>query len=86
VLSTGRARGLLVGVDDLAAARVALTDAGIAATVDGGRIRVDLPADAASSVTRALADRGIYLHELRVDQADLETVFLDLTRDPGPGL
>ena len=83
VLSSGRDRGLLVGVADPQAARRALAEAGIAATVDdGARLRVELPPDAASSVTRALADRGIYLHELRVDEADLETVFLELTRDP----
>ena len=82
VLSVGGARGLLVGVDVPEAARAALADAGIAASIDGGRLRVELPPDAAASVTRALADRGIYLHELRADEADLETVFLELTRDP----
>jgi ABC-2 type transport system ATP-binding protein len=81
VLAASRARGLLVGVDDPEAARLALADAGIGATVDGARLRVDLGPDAASSVTRALADRGIYLHELRPDEADLETVFLELTRE-----
>jgi ABC-2 type transport system ATP-binding protein len=86
VLATGGARGLLVGVDDPESARRALADAGLAATVDGDRrLRVDLPADAASSVTRALADRGIFLHELRADEVDLETVFLELTRDPQDG-
>ncbi|HSL11242.1 MAG TPA: ABC transporter ATP-binding protein [Actinomycetota bacterium] len=83
VLSTSGSRGLLVGVDDPAAAQRALADAGIAATVDTMRLRVNLPPDAASSVTRALAERGIYLSELRVDEADLETVFLELTRDAG---
>jgi ABC-2 type transport system ATP-binding protein len=81
VLATGHARGLLVGVDDPAAARTALADAGMDATVDGGRLRVDLPPEAAASITRALAERGIYLSELRPDEADLETVFLELTRD-----
>jgi ABC-2 type transport system ATP-binding protein len=85
VLATGRARGLLVGVDDPGVARTALADAGIGATVDGGRLRVDLPPDAASSITRALAERGIYLSELRPDEADLETVFLELTRDHQAG-
>jgi ABC-2 type transport system ATP-binding protein len=35
-------------------------------------------------VTKALADGGIYLSELRPDTVDLETVFLELTGD-GPG-
>jgi hypothetical protein len=30
---------------------------------------------------RTLADRGLYLTELRADEADLETVFLELTGD-----
>ena len=30
---------------------------------------------------RTLADRGLYLSELRPDEADLETVFLELTTD-----
>jgi ABC-2 type transport system ATP-binding protein len=85
VLATGRARGLLVSVDDPDAARTALADAGIGATVDGGRLRVDLPPEAAASITRALAERGIYLSELRPDEADLETVFLELTRDHEAG-
>jgi len=83
VLSASKARGLVVGVDDPVAARRALADAGIASTVDTRHLRVDLPPDAASSVTRALAERGIYLSELRVDEADLETVFLELTRGAG---
>jgi uncharacterized protein YcgL (UPF0745 family) len=40
------------------------------------------PADAAQ-VTRALADQGLYLTELRPDEADLETVFLELTNEAG---
>jgi hypothetical protein len=32
-------------------------------------------------VTRALADQGLYLTELRPDEADLETVFLELTAE-----
>jgi hypothetical protein len=32
-------------------------------------------------VTRTLADRGLYLTELRPDEVDLETVFLELTRE-----
>ena len=41
------------------------------------------PGTEASNVTRALAGRGIYLSELRADELDLETVFLELTKDEG---
>jgi ABC-2 type transport system ATP-binding protein len=82
VLTSGRAAGLVVRLGDLAAGMSALADAGIAATADDGTIRVDLPPEDAARVTQTLADRGLYLTELRPDEADLETVFLELTSDP----
>jgi ABC-2 type transport system ATP-binding protein len=36
-------------------------------------------------VTQLLAERGLYVSELRPDQVDLETVFLELTKDEGLG-
>jgi ABC-2 type transport system ATP-binding protein len=85
VLSAGRARGLLVKLADPAAGAVALNQAGIRSEVAGDVVRVDLPPDQGDRVTRALADRGLYLSELRPDEVDLETVFLELTRDEGLG-
>ena len=38
-----------------------------------------LPPEEAATVTKALAAEGLYLTELRADEADLETVFLELT-------
>jgi ABC-type multidrug transport system ATPase subunit len=83
VLTAGRATGLVVRLDDLAGGLRALGDAGIPATSDDGVIRIDLPPADAARVTRTLADRGLYLTELRADEADLETVFLELTSGPG---
>ncbi len=85
VLSAGRARGLLVKIADPAAGARALAEAGIRAELDGDVLRVDLPPDQGERVTRALSERGLYLSELRPDEVDLETVFLDLTRDEGLG-
>ncbi len=82
VLTSGRAAGLVVRLEDVTAGVRALADAGIPATSDDGVIRVGLPPEDGARVTRALADRGLYLTELRPDEADLETVFLELTRDP----
>jgi ABC-2 type transport system ATP-binding protein len=82
VLTSGRASGMVLRLEDMAAGVRALADAGIAATADDGVIRVDLPPADAARVTRTLADRGLYLTELRPDEADLETVFLELTSDP----
>jgi ABC-2 type transport system ATP-binding protein len=79
VLTSGRSAGLVVRLEDLAAGMRALADAGIPAASDDGTIRVDLPPEDAARVTRTLADRGLYLSELRADEADLETVFLELT-------
>ena len=79
VLSAGRAAGLLVRLDDVPAGLRILGEAGIEARLDNGVIKVRLPPAEASRVTRTLADRGLYLTELRADEADLETVFLELT-------
>jgi ABC-2 type transport system ATP-binding protein len=82
VLSGGHVTGLLVGLDDLDGGRRVLTEEGITAgaTLDGRLLRVDLPVSEAGRVTRVLADHRLYVTELRPDQADLETVFLELTR------
>ena len=65
-------------LDDVAEGLRILGEAGIDARVDDGLIRVELPPADAARVTRTLADRGLYLTELRADEADLETVFLEL--------
>jgi ABC-2 type transport system ATP-binding protein len=81
VLARGGAEGLVVKVDDLPAAVRALADTGIDATIGDDVLHVRLPAEEASRVTRVLAERGLYLSELRPDEVDLETVFLELTRE-----
>jgi len=79
VLSTGRVAELVVRLDDVDAGLGALTEAGIDARVVDGRLLVELPPERAALVTRTLAERGLYVSELRVEEADLETVFLELT-------
>jgi hypothetical protein len=56
-----------------------LAAAGFQAAPDGEVLRVALPPEEAATVTKALAAEGLYLTELRADEADLETVFLELT-------
>jgi ABC-2 type transport system ATP-binding protein len=85
VLSAGRARGLIVKVADVPAAVRLLADAQIPAVVSGDALSVDLQPDQAERVTRALAAGDVYLSELRPDEVDLETVFLELTKDEGLG-
>jgi len=85
VLSAGRARGLIVRVADVPTAVRLLADAQIPAVVSGDVLSVDLPPDQAERVTRELAAGDVYLSELRPDEVDLETVFLELTKDEGLG-
>jgi ABC-2 type transport system ATP-binding protein len=84
VLAGGRSRGLTVRLDDLTAGIHALRSAGISASIEGTEIHVDLPPTAGSTVTRVLAERGLYLAELRPEAVDLEKVFLELTREELP--
>jgi ABC-2 type transport system ATP-binding protein len=83
VLATTGASGVIVKLGDLEAGRRALTDANIPATIQGGAIRADVPADQSERISRTLAQAGLYVTELRPDTVDLETVFLELTRDQG---
>jgi len=83
VLARGRATRLVVGVDDAERAVAVLRDAGVDASLGGDRVLVSLPASEAASVTRLLAERGLYLSELRPEEISLEDVFLELT---GEGL
>ena len=83
VLARGGAEGLIARVDDLEAAARVFTEAGIPVTRAEDLLRVQLSATEAARVTRLLAERGLYVSELRPDEVDLETVFLELTRDEG---
>jgi ABC-2 type transport system ATP-binding protein len=74
--------GFLVKLPELDRGLQVLQAAGMEASKDGSSISVKLPAERASSITQTLADHGLYLSELRPLEADLETVFLELTQDP----
>jgi ABC-2 type transport system ATP-binding protein len=81
VLANGHGAGLLVRLDDLDRGRAVLDAVGIQASPDGDVLRVALPLEKAATVTKALAGQGLYLTELRPDEADLEAVFLELTAE-----
>jgi ABC-2 type transport system ATP-binding protein len=82
VLHERSAGGFVVKVPDLHRGLEVLQGAGMEGTIKNGAISVKLAADRSPSITEALAREGIYLSELRPLEADLETVFLELTRDP----
>lgn len=81
VLAGGRAARLVVRVDDPSRGAEVLCAAGMMAGVVDGAIRVALDPAEGARVSRALAEHGLYVTELRAEEADLEAVFLELTRD-----
>ncbi|MEX0650875.1 MAG: ABC transporter ATP-binding protein [Actinomycetota bacterium] len=85
VLASRRGEGLVVKLGDLRAGLDALTAAGIEATLSAEALRVALPVHESERVSRTLAQRDLFVTELRPDEVDLETVFLELTRDEPEG-
>jgi ABC-2 type transport system ATP-binding protein len=83
VLAAGGGQRLIVRLADLAAGHAALGEAGIASTVQGDHLRVDLPPAESERVTRALVRKELYLTELRPEEVSLEAVFLELTGEAG---
>ena len=81
VLASGRGARIAVRVPDLEAGRLALADAGIAASIEGDLIRASVPPEEGERVTRALAAKGIYPSLLQPDEGNLEQAFLELTGD-----
>ena len=81
VLASRGGEGLIVKLGDLRAGLDALTAAGIEATMGTDALRVSLPVHESERVSRTLAQHDLFVSELRPDEVDLETVFLELTRD-----
>ena len=48
---------------------------------DGDRLIVEAPRERAAELSRALAEKGIYLHELRPRESTLEDFFLEVTSE-----
>ena len=81
VLRRDRAASMLLKTNDLGAAVAALTDTGMQAVVERDLVRVTIDPQDGALVSEALARRGLYPSELRADEVDLETVFLELTEE-----
>jgi ABC-2 type transport system ATP-binding protein len=79
VLASGRPAAMWVKVKDANSGVAVLTGAGLAARVDGDRIRVDVLPEQAECVNRTLAAAGLYLTELRPVETSLEDAFFALT-------
>ena len=80
VLASRQTGDVRVRVGDPEAGRLLLEQAGFTVTSMGDAWRVH-GVDDPAELNRMLAERGHYLSELAPIAADLETVFLDLTRD-----
>jgi ABC-2 type transport system ATP-binding protein len=81
VLAAQRGEGVIVKVRDLQAGLAALTEDGLQATAKGDALRVPVAPEDTERISRILAERGLFVTELRPDEVDLETVFLELTAD-----
>jgi ABC-2 type transport system ATP-binding protein len=73
-----------IGVDNLDRASAVLTAAGLEVRAEGNYLFVD-GAEHSAEVTRRLAQQELYVSELILVRADLESVFLELTADEGLG-
>jgi ABC-2 type transport system ATP-binding protein len=83
VLASTRPAAMWVKVTDIAAAADALRRSGINVEPNGDRMRVDVIAERAESITRALVAAGHYPTELRPVETSLEDAFFALTDQPG---
>jgi ABC-2 type transport system ATP-binding protein len=83
VLASKGGEGLIVRLRDPESAKAVLAAAGIDVTVAGDALRVAVAPTESERVSRTLAEHGLYVTELRREEVDLETVFLELTRDQG---
>jgi ABC-2 type transport system ATP-binding protein len=79
VLVSIRPAAMWVKVADLPSGAASLRRAGLPAEADGDRIRVDVDAERAEHVTRALVADGQYPSELRPVETSLEDAFFALT-------
>jgi ABC-2 type transport system ATP-binding protein len=79
VLSQGHNSGMLVRVAERQRASAALSSAGMTVVEAGELLRVEIEPPQAARISETLAGHGLYPSELRPDEVDLETVFLELT-------
>ena len=76
----GSAGRLRVGLADLESGLQVLRSAGLSVRRDGAGLLVE-GVNSPSTVSRVLAEQGLYVSELHTETADLEDVFLSLTED-----
>ena len=85
VLASTRPAAMWVKVTDIAGAAATLSRAGFHVAPDGDRIRVDVAAERADGVTRALVAEDHFPSELRPVETTLEDAYFALTDPAGEG-
>lgn len=79
----GAREGVIVTIDDAAAASAVLAQSGFSAELTApDKIFVELPASEAARISKALADGGRYVRGLAPSTLSLEDAFLELTGQP----
>lgn len=82
VLSKGRSSSIIVRIAEAGLAQGVLDEAGIPTILMGhDTLRVEVAPERGSLVVEVLAQRGLYPREIRPEEIDLESVFLQLTAD-----
>jgi ABC-2 type transport system ATP-binding protein len=84
LLSQAQGSAVIVRLDDAARGAEVLRAAGLEVTESADGLRVATPPRDAANVARTLAAADLYPYELRPDEVDLETVFLELTEEQAP--
>lgn len=80
VLARGQG-GVEIEIDDIANARVVLSDAGFAVEPGKGSLLIQVDPSQAHRVTQVLATKGLYLRAMKPVARSLEDVFLELTAE-----
>jgi ABC-2 type transport system ATP-binding protein len=83
VLSAAASPSVLVGLTDIDAAAQVLRAAGLDVEPAGKVLRVRIPPSESANLTKLLADRGLYVSELRPESLSLEDLFLTMTARSG---
>ena len=79
VLSRGRGAAMLLRITDEDRAIATLKAAGIPAVRHDSYVRLEIAPAEGARVSETLARAGLYPIELKADEVDLETVFMELT-------
>lgn len=84
LVGAGAGLSVRVGVQDVNSAHRVLAEGGLEVSFDG-RLLVVAGVQDAAEITRRLAHHDLFVNELVPVQANLESIFLELTAGEGPG-